>query len=324
MPIAAALRPHAGIGQDQAHRTLSMGDQRHQPVAAPRGAGRPVDALPPPLDLRRRRHDPRRVPGARRGRGRCSPPSPSRPWSVPSPAGPGTGRADRAVSLTTGRGPLSARPAGRFTAPMPERVAYIEPFRRRVGATKDGATVIDSERVLLVHRPGRPPVYAFPVGDVDGPPARARARRTRVRHGRVGRRRRLVRGGRAGVRAPAQPVPPGGLPALGALAPGRGGRGDAGRHARHAGRLRDRPRTPPLRRPAPTCAWTCSERSETQTYCPYKGTATLLDAPTSATSDVDDVAWSYEDPLPESSPLGRFLSFDEAPCDRPARPPDAG
>ncbi len=25
MPIAAALRPHAGIGQDQAHRTLSMG-----------------------------------------------------------------------------------------------------------------------------------------------------------------------------------------------------------------------------------------------------------------------------------------------------------
>jgi len=25
MPIAAALRPHAGIGQDQAHRTVSMG-----------------------------------------------------------------------------------------------------------------------------------------------------------------------------------------------------------------------------------------------------------------------------------------------------------
>ncbi len=74
------------------------------------------------------------------------------------------------MSLTTGRGPLSARPAGRFNAPVPERLAYIEPFRRRVRATKDGRTVIDSEQVLLVHRPGRPPVYSFPVGDVDGPP----------------------------------------------------------------------------------------------------------------------------------------------------------
>ena len=51
---------------------------------------------------------------------------------------------------------------------MPEEVAYIEPFRRRVRATKNGRTVIDSEQVLLVHRPGRPPVYAFAAGDVDG------------------------------------------------------------------------------------------------------------------------------------------------------------
>ncbi len=36
------------------------------------------------------------------------------------------------MSLTTGRGPLSARPAGRFSAPMPDHVAYIEPFRRHV------------------------------------------------------------------------------------------------------------------------------------------------------------------------------------------------
>ena len=30
------------------------------------------------------------------------------------------------------------------------------------------ATVVDSERVVLVHRPGRPPTYAFPPGDVAG------------------------------------------------------------------------------------------------------------------------------------------------------------
>ncbi len=70
------------------------------------------------------------------------------------------------MSLTTGRGPLSARPAGRFTVSMPENVSYIEPFRRRVRATKNGRTLIDSERVVLLHRPGRPPTFAFPAHDV--------------------------------------------------------------------------------------------------------------------------------------------------------------
>ena len=49
------------------------------------------------------------------------------------------------MSLTSGRGPLSAKPAGRFTAPMPEKVSYIEPFRRRVTATRDGRTVVETE-----------------------------------------------------------------------------------------------------------------------------------------------------------------------------------
>lgn len=52
-------------------------------------------------------------------------------------------------------------------------------------------------------------------------------------------------------------------------------------------------------------------RSPTQTYCPYKGTATYWSARVEGTL-VEDVAWSYEDPLPESTPLGRFLSFDDA------------
>ena len=73
------------------------------------------------------------------------------------------------MSLSTGRGPLSGRPAGRFTAKLPADVAYIEPFPRRVRGVKEGRALIDSERVLLVHRPGRPPEYAFPEEDVHGP-----------------------------------------------------------------------------------------------------------------------------------------------------------
>ena len=34
-------------------------------------------------------------------------------------------------------------------------------------AVLDGRTVIDTERALLVHRPGGPPVWAFPPDDVD-------------------------------------------------------------------------------------------------------------------------------------------------------------
>ena len=52
-------------------------------------------------------------------------------------------------------------------------------------------------------------------------------------------------------------------------------------------------------------------KSSSQTYCPYKGTATYWSA---VFGDVrmEDVAWSYEDPMPESSAIARLLSFDES------------
>ena len=52
------------------------------------------------------------------------------------------------MSLTTGRGPLSGNPAGRFTRPVPVGLAYVEPFPRRVRAIADSRTVVDSERVF--------------------------------------------------------------------------------------------------------------------------------------------------------------------------------
>lgn len=214
------------------------------------------------------------------------------------------------MSLSTGRGPLSGRPAGRFTAPIPEQVGYIEPFRRRVRATKDGQTLIDSDRVLLVHRPGRPPSYAFPEGDVHGLEARpetdapgyvtvewgaadawfeeneqvlghARNPYHRVDCLRSGRRLRVEVGGATLVETTETlAVFETALDARLYVDP---------RHVR----------TDLL------------ERSATETYCPYKGTATYWSARI-GDELVEDVAWSYEDPLPESLPLGHFLSFDES------------
>ena len=49
--------------------------------------------------------------------------------------------------------------------------------------------------------------------------------------------------------------------------------------------------------------------STTSTYCNYKGYASYWSAIVGDTS-VTDVAWSYPEPLPESSPIAGFFSFD--------------
>ncbi len=56
------------------------------------------------------------------------------------------------------------------------------------------------------------------------------------------------------------------------------------------------------------------QRSETSSYCNYKGFATYW----SVVLDdrvIDDVAWSYQDPPPESLPIKGFLSFDATRVD---------
>ena len=52
----------------------------------------------------------------------------------------------------------------------------------------------------------------------------------------------------------------------------------------------------------------------TTSWCSYKGHATWWDA-TMADVTVANVAWSYEDPLPESVSVGEMLSFDESVAD---------
>src|SRR2546427_109715 len=47
--------------------------------------------------------------------------------------------------------------------------------------------------------------------------------------------------------------------------------------------------------------------SPTTTYCPYKGTASYWNVVVDA-AVIEDAAWSYEDPLPESLPIRGLLS----------------
>lgn len=70
------------------------------------------------------------------------------------------------MSLMIGHGPFGSESAGRLNFDTPERVVYIEPFPRRVRATRGGQTVIDSDEVQLVHETGRLPRYVFPAKQV--------------------------------------------------------------------------------------------------------------------------------------------------------------
>jgi uncharacterized protein (DUF427 family) len=75
---------------------------------------------------------------------------------------------ERAVGLSWQQGPLGAGPIGRFLVPepLPKRLLYVEPLRRRMRVRFKGSWIADSERVLLLFEPGRYPVAYFPQDDV--------------------------------------------------------------------------------------------------------------------------------------------------------------
>jgi uncharacterized protein (DUF427 family) len=186
---------------------------------------------------------------------------------------------------------------------------YVEPFPRRVRAVVADETVIDCEAVLLVHRAGGPPVYAFPDHEVVGvavvpePAApgyvtvawdaadawfeeeeetflHARNPYHRVDYLRTTRRLRVEVGDAVLVDTTSTT---GAYET--ALAP----------------RLyvaRDLVRTDLL------------VASATTSFCPYKGTASYWHAVVDGVT-VTDVAWSYDDPFPESEAIRGMLSFYE-------------
>jgi uncharacterized protein (DUF427 family) len=72
------------------------------------------------------------------------------------------------MGLSWQQGPLSERAVGRFLIPdpLPERLLYAEPLRRRMRVKFGGAWIADSDDVVLLHEPGRYPVAYFPFSDI--------------------------------------------------------------------------------------------------------------------------------------------------------------
>ncbi|NDU72105.1 DUF427 domain-containing protein [Actinomadura sp. DSM 109109] len=72
------------------------------------------------------------------------------------------------MGLSWQQGPLGLGAIGQFLVPdpLPERLLFAEPLRRRMRIRFGGTWIADSEDVVLLHEPGRYPVAYFPLGDI--------------------------------------------------------------------------------------------------------------------------------------------------------------
>jgi uncharacterized protein (DUF427 family) len=72
------------------------------------------------------------------------------------------------MGLSWQQGPLAPGAIGRFLVPgpLPDRLLFAEPLRRRMRVRFGGAWIADSEDVVLLHEPGRYPVAYFPLADI--------------------------------------------------------------------------------------------------------------------------------------------------------------
>lgn len=73
------------------------------------------------------------------------------------------------MGLSWQQGPLGRNPNGTFltATPMPERVLYVEPLRRRMSVELGGSVIARSDDAVLLFEPARYPVAYFPLGDID-------------------------------------------------------------------------------------------------------------------------------------------------------------
>ncbi|MHC9297229.1 DUF427 domain-containing protein [Mycobacterium sp. LTG2003] len=223
------------------------------------------------------------------------------------------------MSLVAGRGPFSTQPAGWFFPPVPEPVVYIEPHPRRIQAFADDVVKLDTEHALMVHRAGHPLSYAFlreEVGDLPNEPVEEAPGYVSVPWDAV---EVWVEEGRKLVHYPPNPYH-----RIDCRPTRRGLRVSAAGAV-----LVDTDDTIILFETAlearlyvnPALVRTdLLHRTDTITYCNYKGTATYWSAVIGDTV-ISDVAWSYADPPPEASPIRGYLSFDAARVDMLAELP---
>jgi uncharacterized protein (DUF427 family) len=72
------------------------------------------------------------------------------------------------MGLSWQQGPLSPGAIGRFLVPgpLPERLLYAEPLRRRMRVSFGGKWIVDTENVIVLFEPGRYPMAYFKETDV--------------------------------------------------------------------------------------------------------------------------------------------------------------
>jgi uncharacterized protein (DUF427 family) len=226
------------------------------------------------------------------------------------------------MTLYAGRGPLSRDPAGEFFPPVPAELVFIEPHHRRVQAVLKGDKVIDTEAALMVHRRDHPLSYAFPAADIAGLPTEPVPEKpgyVRVPWDAVDS---WIEEGRTLVHYPPNPYH-----RVDCLPTNRGLRVSIGDTV-----LVDTVDTvivyetslvPRLYVDPGSVRTDLLRRSETTSYCNYKGHATYWSA-VIGDQEFADVAWSYAETLPESTAIKGFFSFDDARSDIIAELPDGG
>lgn len=214
------------------------------------------------------------------------------------------------MSLVAARGPLSKEPAGWFAPPLPADVVFVEPHPRRVQALRDGRVVLDTEHALMVHRRDHPLSYAFPadeVGDLPSVPVAEAPGFVGVPWDAVDT---WLEEGRELVHYPPNPYHRVDCRPT-----------DRGLRVTVAGTpLVDTTETvivfetalePRLYVAASHVRTDLLRPSSTTSYCNYKGHAAYWSAVIGDTV-VEDVAWSYPDPPPETLPIKGYFSFDGA------------
>lgn len=212
------------------------------------------------------------------------------------------------MSLVAGRGPLSKDPAGWFTPPLPADVVYVEPHPRRVQAFRGEAMVIDTERALMVHRSGHPLSYAFPVDEVGRLPHDLVVEAPGYVHVPWNAVDTWLEEGRTLVHYPPNPYH-----RVDCRPTDRRLRvvvaGETLVDTSDTTIVFETALAPLLYVDASHVRTDLLRRSATSSYCNYKGTATYWSA-VIGDSVVDDAAWSYDDPMPETRPIAGYLSFD--------------
>jgi uncharacterized protein (DUF427 family) len=251
------------------------------------------------------------------------------------------------MSLTTGTGPLSRQPAGVFNATIdgPKNTIYFEDFPRRIRAELGGEVIIDTVRGKLLHETGLHAVLYVPIDDVREDAIEPTDHSTHCPYKGDASYWTLSAGGKVVENALwGYPEPLEGAPPLAGYVAAYWGKLDAWYEEDELifGGIRDPYHRVDTRRTdahvtvraggevvaesdralllfetgLPVRAYLPLEDvrqelltpTDTETICPYKGTATYWSLEAGGET-LTDVVWSYSDPIPEAAAIDGLVSF---------------